>query len=123
MCAFCKKYKTPSRKLPRYQTRSFPAYNYCIPGHKGTVGIIAAYSRTFCGTCNRIRVTPEGILKTCLYEGGGLNIKDLMRAGAGNDAVAEAISGALSHKAVNGIAAEHDRRAGGVHESMATIGG
>ena len=104
---------------PQFST----AYNYCIPGHKGTVGIIAAYSRTFCGTCNRIRVTPEGILKTCLYEGGGLNIKDLMRAGAGNDAVAEAISGALAHKAVNGIAAEHDRRAGGVHESMATIGG
>jgi molybdenum cofactor biosynthesis enzyme MoaA len=46
----------------------------------GTVGIIAAYSRTFCGSCNRIRLTPEGELKTCLYEGGVLNIKDLIRA-------------------------------------------
>ncbi|MEO0330831.1 MAG: GTP 3',8-cyclase MoaA, partial [Bacteroidota bacterium] len=30
------------------------SYNYQIPGHQGTVGIIAAFSRTFCGTCNRI---------------------------------------------------------------------
>src|SRR5258707_282879 len=43
------------------------SYNYKIPGHKGSVGIIAAYSRTFCGTCNRVRITPVGELKTCLY--------------------------------------------------------
>jgi molybdenum cofactor biosynthesis enzyme MoaA len=54
------------------------SYNYHIPGHKGSVGIIAAYSRTFCGTCNRIRITPQGELKTCLYDSGVLNIKDLI---------------------------------------------
>lgn len=52
------------------------SYNYHIPGHKGNVGIIAAYSRLFCGTCNRIRITPLGILKTCLYDNGALNLKD-----------------------------------------------
>ncbi|MEO6150505.1 MAG: GTP 3',8-cyclase MoaA, partial [Mucilaginibacter sp.] len=41
---------------PLYAT----AANYHVPGHKGNVGIIAAYSRTFCGTCNRIRITPQG---------------------------------------------------------------
>ena len=58
------------------------SYNYRVPGFKGTIGIIAAYSRTFCGTCNRLRITPQGTLKSCLYDDGIFNIKDLMRAGA-----------------------------------------
>ncbi|MEJ7660110.1 MAG: hypothetical protein WKG07_11070 [Hymenobacter sp.] len=41
-----------------------------MAGHRGRVGIIAAYSRTFCGTCNRLRLTAEGGLKTCLYDQG-----------------------------------------------------
>src|SRR5687768_4908222 len=44
------------------------SYNYKLPGHKGSIGIIAASSRTFCGTCNRIRITAQGTLKTCLYD-------------------------------------------------------
>ena len=40
--------------------------NYSIAGHKGTVGIIAAYSRTFCNDCNRIRVTATGKMINCL---------------------------------------------------------
>ena len=57
------------------------AYHYAIPGHQGDVGIIAAFSRTFCGTCNRIRVTAQGELKTCLYDHGVLSIRDAVRAG------------------------------------------
>jgi len=53
-------------KLP--DPPSSTSYNYRIKGFKGTFGIIAAYTRTFCGTCNRIRVTPQGDLRTCLYE-------------------------------------------------------
>src|SRR5690606_18813528 len=60
---------------PAFSTSS----NYRIDGFKGTVGVIAAFSRTFCGTCNRIRVTAQGDLKTCLYDGGVLNIKNMMR--------------------------------------------
>jgi len=40
------------------------AQHYQIPGYRGNIGIIAAYSRTFCGSCNRIRITPKGMLKT-----------------------------------------------------------
>jgi molybdenum cofactor biosynthesis protein A len=57
------------------------AYHYRIPEYKGNIGIIAAFSRTFCGTCNRIRLTAQGTLKTCLYDDGVLNIKSLMRSG------------------------------------------
>ncbi|MES2109016.1 MAG: GTP 3',8-cyclase MoaA [Bacteroidota bacterium] len=105
---------------PQYST----AYNYQIPGHKGTVGIIAAYSRTFCGTCNRIRITPDGGLKTCLYDNGILNIKDLMRQGAGEEDLKNTLLNAFNNRPKDGWEAERERvESTGVHESMATIGG
>ncbi len=100
------------------------SYNYKIPGFKGTVGIIAAYSRTFCGTCNRIRVTPQGMLKTCLYDAGIFNFRDLMRAGATDDQLREALLNATGSRAKDGWEAERNRNFGlPVTESMSTIGG
>jgi len=100
------------------------AYNYQVPGHKGGVGIIAAYSRTFCGTCNRIRVTPQGVLKNCLYDDGVLNIRDLMRAGQNDDALEQHLKTAFGTRAKDGWEAERLRiERNGIHESMATIGG
>ncbi|MFI5139093.1 MAG: GTP 3',8-cyclase MoaA [Sphingobacteriales bacterium] len=100
------------------------SYNYQISGHKGSIGIIAAYSRTFCGTCNRIRITPTGALKTCLYDDGVLNIKDLIRQGITEDNLNKTLSDAFGHRAKDGWEAEHLRVLHkGVHESMATIGG
>lgn len=100
------------------------AYNYAIPGHRGTVGIIAAYSRTFCGTCNRIRLTPQGLLKTCLYDDGIFNVKDLMRAGASDAELETAFREALGNRARDGHEAEARRFAGSpIRESMTTIGG
>lgn len=105
---------------PAYST----SYNYQIPHHKGSIGIIAAYSRTFCGTCNRIRITPVGELKTCLYDGGVLNIKDLMRNGVKNNDLQAALLNAFSHRSKDGFEAEHNRNVNDpAHESMATIGG
>jgi len=105
---------------PLYST----AYNYQIPGHKGSVGIIAAYSRTFCGTCNRIRITPEGELKTCLYDDGVLNIKSLIRQGTSEGDLREILVNAFNNRAKDGWEAESLRvEHNGVHESMATIGG
>lgn len=100
------------------------SYQYRVPGHKGQVGIIAAYTRSFCGTCNRLRVTPQGMLKTCLYDGGVLNIRDLLREGLGDEAVQEVLLQAIASRARNGWEAEAQRVAqSGIHESMATIGG
>ena len=100
------------------------SYNYQIPGHKGSVGIIAAYSRTFCGTCNRIRITPEGELKTCLYDDGVLNIKNLMRNGVSEGDLQEILLKAFNNRPKDGWEAESLRiEKTGIHESMATIGG
>jgi cyclic pyranopterin phosphate synthase len=103
---------------------SSTSYNYHIPGFKGDVGIIAAYSRLFCGTCNRIRVTPSGTLKTCLYDNGVLNIKDLMREGYDDDNLKTVLVDALNKRAKDGWEAEKNRtEKKPIQESMATIGG
>jgi molybdenum cofactor biosynthesis enzyme MoaA len=110
------------RKIP--DTEYSTSYNYQIPGYKGSVGIIAAYSRTFCGTCNRIRITPHGELKTCLYDDGILNIKDLLRQGTKGDELKEIMLDTFAHRPKDGWEAERLRmESTGIHESMATIGG
>ena len=95
-----------------------------VPGFKGTLGVIAAYSRSFCGQCNRARVTPEGRLKTCLYEEGALDLRGLLRSSADDGEVGDAIEEAFRHKAVDGFEAERRRRSTlPIVESMAQIGG
>ena len=105
---------------PPYST----SYNYQVPGHQGKIGIIAAYSRSFCGSCNRIRITPVGELKTCLYDDGVLNIKDEMRKGLIDDELKTILLNAFGHRPKDGFEAEQKRKEKNpVHESMATIGG
>lgn len=103
---------------PAFSTSS----NYRVEGFKGTVGIIAAFSRTFCGSCNRIRVTAQGELKTCLYDGGVLNIKQLMRNGASNEQISDQLLTAFHNRPKDGFEAE-TRKARSAFASMSTIGG
>jgi cyclic pyranopterin phosphate synthase len=107
-------------KDPKHST----SFNYKVPGFLGSIGIIAAYSRLFCGSCNRIRLTPQGMLKTCLYDDGVFNIKNLLRAGASDEQLKTTLIEALNHRAKDGFEAEANRRLNlPVTESMATIGG
>ena len=100
------------------------AAHYQVPGFKGSIGIIAAYSRTFCGTCNRIRITPQGLLKTCLYDEGIFNIRNIIRSGADEAQLRLMFLEALKYRAKDGWEAEKKRLNGHpVSESMATIGG
>jgi cyclic pyranopterin phosphate synthase len=98
------------------------SYNYHIPNFKGTVGVIAAFSRTFCGTCNRIRVTPTGSFRTCLYDDGVFNVRDFMRQKLSDEEIKQRIYDALQNRAKDGFEAE-SRRTSVVSESMTTIGG
>lgn len=100
------------------------ASHYQVPGFQGNIGVIAAYSRTFCGTCNRIRVTAQGDLKTCLYDDGVLNLKALMRSGAGDEEIKKQLLHAFRNRAKDGFEAEqHRKNHAPVAESMSTIGG
>jgi cyclic pyranopterin phosphate synthase len=100
------------------------AYHYQVPGFKGNIGIIAAFSRTFCGSCNRIRITAQGVLKTCLYDDGVLNIKTLLRTNKTDEQIKQELLFAFGHRAKDGIEAESSRKQHPqLTESMSTIGG
>lgn len=116
------------KTYPDLQREPDPAYStanhYRIPGAKGSIGVIAAFTRTFCGTCNRIRVTAQGELKTCLYDDGVLNIKTLMREGRSDEEIKAKLMRAFSSRPKDGFEAERNRTKGTpVNESMSTIGG
>ncbi|MFN4087336.1 MAG: GTP 3',8-cyclase MoaA [Spirosomataceae bacterium] len=98
------------------------ANRYQVPGFQGELGIIAAFSRTFCGTCNRIRVTATGQLKTCLYDEGVGSIRDVMRSQPDDDALRNFLLFHLNHRPKDGFEAEQNRTSL-VTESMTTIGG
>ncbi len=116
------KAKYEIEKLP--DPPSSTSQNFKIKGHKGSFGIIAAYTRSFCGTCNRIRITPKGGLRTCLYGNKVLSIRDLMREGASNEELGNQLISTLKLRAKDGFEAEKMRDTlNPVSESMATIGG
>ena len=109
---------------PLAQPYGATAAEYSIEDHQGTVGIIAAYSRTFCGTCNRLRLTAEGGLKTCLYDQGVLDVRALLRGGSTDEEVTAALAHAFRNRAANGFEAESQRPLHQLSfESMSTIGG
>lgn len=58
-----------------------PAKIYKIPGAMGTIGIITPISSHFCASCNRIRVTASAVLKGCLFDSGGVNLKPYLAGG------------------------------------------
>jgi cyclic pyranopterin phosphate synthase len=46
---------------------------------RGRVGFISAMSAPFCSTCNRLRLTADGVLRSCLFEGGEVEIRQVLR--------------------------------------------
>lgn len=73
-----------------------PAVYYRLPGKDGAIGLISAMNHNFCSSCNRIRLTSQGLVKPCLcYEDG----VDLMQALAeGDDALKAALEEAVRSK-------------------------
>lgn len=93
-----------------------------LPGYAGRIGIIEGHSRTFCGSCRRLRVDARGRLRTCLYGRPAAFLRPLIRAGADDAALATAIRAAVAGRLADGIAAEADHRRHNL-ESMVNIGG
>jgi cyclic pyranopterin phosphate synthase len=84
---------------------SSTSMNYGIAGFKGTFGVIPSFSRTFCGTCNRLRLSATGEVRTCLYGGNELNIKDRLRAGDSALQIQEAVQQVVGRKPKDGFEA------------------
>jgi len=106
----------------KHGTGSSTAREFILPGYSGTVGIIEGRSRNFCATCNKVRITPEGILKACLYDDGVLDLKKQLRQGVSDQELADSIRICLNHRYADG----HETEAFSCRHtepSMASIGG
>lgn len=99
------------------------AMRYVVPGWRGSIGVIPAYSRSLCGSCNRLRITPKGSFLSCLYTTKGLELLPLLRHGVSDEEIGELIEAYLKTKAVNGHEAERLSARDGSFASMTTIGG
>jgi cyclic pyranopterin phosphate synthase len=73
-----------------------PARYFAVAGNR--FGIISAMSEHFCSTCNRVRLTATGDLHACLAFDDAVNLRDLLRGGADDRAIATAIQGSADDK-------------------------
>jgi len=97
------------------------ARDYAIDGHTGTVSFVTSMTESFCGTCNRLRLTADGSVKSCLFFPAEVNLRDKMRAGATDAEIEEMIMYSLSQKPEAHPPAEEI--ASQLNRSMIEIGG
>jgi cyclic pyranopterin phosphate synthase len=96
-----------------------PARYYSFPGAKGTVGFISPLSNHFCSTCNRIRLTSEGMIRPCLFSDQEFDIRAALRHGDEGD-VRSILLNALAAKPGEHHEGDHARA---TTVNMNTIGG
>jgi GTP 3',8-cyclase len=94
-------------------------FSYTLPGHNGSIAIIPAFTRNFCSQCNKIRITSDGKIITCLYNKEGLSLLPLLRSNSGDQALANLFRTAVSQKPEDG---KHSAK-NAVRTSMSEIGG
>ena len=58
-----------------------PAKYYRLAGAAGTVGVITPMTHTYCASCNRVRLTADGRLRTCLFGDHEVDLRTPLRAG------------------------------------------
>lgn len=103
--------------------RNAATNRYVVPGWRGSLGVIPAYSRSLCGQCNRIRLTPKGTLLNCLYAREGLELLPLLRQGCHDEELIQLIEKYLFNKAVDGKETERLAGPSTAYDAMTTIGG
>jgi cyclic pyranopterin phosphate synthase len=88
---------------------------------KGRMGFVNPVSEPFCGDCNRIRLTADGRLRTCLFSLNETDLRGPLRAGVDDDALAEVIRAAVWRKELK----HHVNEPGFIqpHRTMSAIGG
>ena len=98
-----------------------PAHVWSYEDGAGTVGMIPSVTEPFCGDCDRVRITADGQLRTCLFSLDETDLRGLLRAGASDEALADAISVAVAGKweghRIGQVSFKRPRR------SMSQIGG
>ena len=85
----------PVEAMPR---GSAPAAEWRYLDGAGTVGVVPSVTQPFCGDCDRIRLTADGKLRTCLFATSETDLRDLVRGGAPDEAIVDAVVAAVGEK-------------------------
>ena len=75
-----------------------PSLNFINPEYKGKFGIIAPYSKDFCRSCNRLRITSRGDLRLCLFGNTGISIRHLLQKDDQTEELKDLILGQMKFK-------------------------
>jgi cyclic pyranopterin phosphate synthase len=97
-----------------------PSRTFQLPGG-GRVGVISPLSDHFCGSCNRLRLTAAGSLRSCLFSQQETDLRPLLRSAADPGALAAAIRAAVHSKPERHAAGEDELQSCGL--SMSRVGG
>jgi len=71
------------------------AKDFSIDGHVGTVSFVTSMTDSFCNTCNRLRLTADGSIKSCLFYPAELNVRDELRRGVTDETLASLVRSAV----------------------------
>ncbi len=106
------------------QADSGPARMFTVAGGRGRFGVISPLSNHFCAACNRLRVTPDGHLRTCLYADKEYRLRGLLRHPLLGDAAVARVMELACHEKPLGVELLRARGAGAVaSKGMSRIGG
>ncbi len=94
-----------------------PAAYYQLDGAAGSIGVITPMTHTYCGSCNRVRLTADGRLRTCLFGDHEVDLREPLRAGL---ALAPFVRQALADKPREHALLSH--RVGGLR-ALSQVGG
>lgn len=102
---------------------SGPSVYYKFSGLAGKIGFISPLSHKFCSSCNRIRITSEGMLRLCLHSERGVDLKQALKRGAEEKELAAIMKKAVSDKPLSHEFDEAARRLLSEEKTMVQIGG
>ncbi|WP_338754408.1 GTP 3',8-cyclase MoaA [Bacillus sp. FJAT-52991] len=81
---------------PNYRGEVATRYRYIDSDQE--IGIISSVTDSFCSTCTRARISAEGKLYTCLFATDGTDLRELLRSGKSNEAIANSIENVWNHR-------------------------
>ncbi|MDQ7050569.1 MAG: GTP 3',8-cyclase MoaA [Enterobacterales bacterium] len=99
---------------------SGPAQEYVHPDYKGSFGIIAPYSKSFCDSCNRLRLSSVGSFHLCLFGEKGYSVRHLLQSASQLDILKEQLIVALADKPKAHFLHQQNT---GMTPNLSTIGG
>jgi cyclic pyranopterin phosphate synthase len=77
---------------------SAPAERFRYRDGRGEIGVVASVTESFCGSCDRVRLTAEGMFRNCLFAVRETDLRAILRSGGSDDELAGAIAADVGEK-------------------------